>query len=152
MSEREKHIQPAKLFRFRNGINAFEMKNGLAAMVLAQPAGFQKRAARLVPAFGLADKNFLQFCEAFRKIRKDFGSDFALVATRSKDARNQDPAWSFRAQWELRTARRSMESMPADRSIFENFQCEALVKLHPSSAQKRSNGFDRPPLPPYDLT
>jgi len=78
------------------------MKNGLPAMILAQPAGFQRYAARLIPAIGMSGKNFPQSCEALGKISEDFSSDFALIAARSKDARNQDPAWSFRAQWEVR--------------------------------------------------
>jgi len=71
-------------------------------MILAQPAGFQRYAARLIPTIiRMSDKNFPQSYQAFRKIREDFSGDFALVAARPQDARNQDPAWSFRAQWEV---------------------------------------------------
>ncbi len=76
------------------------MKNRLPAMILAQPAGFQRHAPRLILAIGITDKNFLQSCESFRKICEEFSGDFPLVAARPKDARNQDPAWSVRAQWE----------------------------------------------------
>jgi hypothetical protein len=77
------------------------MKNRLTAMILAQPAGFQRDAARLILAIGMSYKNFPQSCQAFRKISKDFSGNFALIAARPKDARNQDPAWSIRAQWEV---------------------------------------------------
>jgi hypothetical protein len=40
----------------------------------------------------MSDKNLPQLCQAFRKISEDFSGDLALVATRPKDARNQDPA------------------------------------------------------------
>ena len=74
------------------------MKNRLPAMILAQPAGFQRQAARLIFAAGVAGKNFPQSCQAFRKISEDFSGDFAFVAARPKDARNYQPAWSFTAQ------------------------------------------------------
>ena len=74
------------------------MKNRLAGMILAQPAGFQRYAALLVFAVGMSDKDFRQSCQAFRKISENFSGDFALVAARPKDARNYDPAWSFTAQ------------------------------------------------------
>ena len=74
------------------------MKNCLPAMILAQPAGFQRYAARLILAVGRSGKNFPQSCEALRKISEDFSSDFALIAARPKDAGNQDPAWSFATQ------------------------------------------------------
>ncbi len=77
------------------------MKNRLPAMILAQPAGFEGHAARLILATGVSGKNLPQSCQALRKISKDFSGDFALVTTRPKDARNQDPAWSFQAQWEV---------------------------------------------------
>ncbi len=77
------------------------MKNRLPAMILAQPAGFQGHAARLILATGMSGKDFPQSCQAFRKISNDFSRNFALVAARPKDARHQDPAWSFKAQWEV---------------------------------------------------
>jgi hypothetical protein len=58
------------------------MKDCLAAMILAQPAGFQRHAPRLIFAIGMPYKNFLQTCEAFRKIGEDFGRNFPLVAAR----------------------------------------------------------------------
>ena len=77
------------------------MKDRLSAMILAQPAGFQRYAARLIHAVGESDKNFPQSCQALRKISEDFSGDFALIAARPKNARNQDPSWSLRAQWEV---------------------------------------------------
>jgi hypothetical protein len=106
------------------------MENRLPPMVLAQPAGFQRRAARLILAFHMSNKNFLQSCQAFREIGKDFGGDFALIATRSEDARNQEPVWSFRVQCEIgplrgpmesMTEQRSRASMTAEQSIFKDF-------------------------------
>src|SRR6266581_2111128 len=99
--ERKQHLKAAKFFRFRDRINTFKMKNRLPAMILTQPAGFQRQATRLIVAFGATDKHFPQSCKAFRKISEDFSGDFALVAARPKDASNQDPAWSFRAQWDV---------------------------------------------------
>ena len=50
-------------------------------MILAQPAGFQRYAARLILAIiRMSDKNFPQTSQAFRKIREDFSGDFTLVA------------------------------------------------------------------------
>ena len=40
MFEREKDIEAAEFFRIGNGVNSFEMENRLAAMILAEPAGF----------------------------------------------------------------------------------------------------------------
>ena len=68
-------------------------------MVLVQPAGFQHGATRLSVALWSSNKNFLQFSEAFWEIGEDFGGNFALIASRTKDARHQDPSWSFGAQW-----------------------------------------------------
>jgi len=57
------------------------MKHCLPAMILAQPAGFQRYAARLILAIiRMSDKNFPQTSQAFRKIREDFSGDFTLVA------------------------------------------------------------------------
>ncbi len=59
------------------------MKHRLPAMILAQPAGFQRYAARLMLAIiRMSDKDFPQSCQAFRKISEDFSGDFALVAAR----------------------------------------------------------------------
>jgi len=66
--ERKQHLEPTVFFRFRDGIDAFKMKNRLPAMILAQPAGFQQEAVRLILAIGMSCKNFPQSCQAFRKI------------------------------------------------------------------------------------
>ena len=97
--ERQQHFEAAKFFGFGDRIHPFKMKNCLPAMILAQPAGFQRHAARLILAVGRSGKNFPQSWEALRKISEDFSSDFALIAARPKDAGHQDPAWSFAAQW-----------------------------------------------------
>jgi hypothetical protein len=97
--EWQQHLKPTEFLRFRDGIHAFKMKNCLTAMILAQPARFQRQEARLALAIGITDKNLLQSCEPFRKISEELGRNFAFVAARPQDARNQDPAWSFGAQW-----------------------------------------------------
>src|SRR6266849_9176616 len=112
------------------------MKNRLPALILAQPAGFQRHAARLVLAVGMPHKNLPQQRQPPRKIGQDFSRDFAFVAARPQDARNQDPAWSFKAQWETGPfsgsclarpqGRRPMESRTAKQSIFKDFQRESL--------------------------
>jgi hypothetical protein len=43
-------------------------------------------------------ENFLQFGKPFGKIGKNFGSNFTFVASRTKDARHQDPSWSVGVQ------------------------------------------------------
>src|SRR5437016_14186493 len=127
------------------------MKTRLSTMILAQPAGFQRHAARLIPAVGKSDKNLPQSCQALRKISEDFSGDFALIAARPKNARNQDPAWSFSAQWEVGQLRCSRKSMTAKQSIFKNFQREPLAQLHTRRAEQRSNRLGRAPLPPDHL-
>src|SRR5260370_26947531 len=99
--EGKQHLKTAECCRFRDGIDTNKMKNRLPPMILAQPAGFQPHPSRLIFAIGKSYKNFLQSCEAFRKISEDLRGDFALIAARPQDARNQDPAWSFKAQWEV---------------------------------------------------
>ena len=74
------------------------MKNGLPAMILAQPAGFHRDRTRLDLAVRLSDKYFLKSCESFRKIRQQFRGNFALVTARPQNARYQQPSWSFNAQ------------------------------------------------------
>src|SRR2546423_8587951 len=127
------------------------MKNRLSAMILAQPAGFQRYAARLILAVGKSDKNLPQSCQTLRKISEDFSGDFALVAARPKDARNQDPAWSFRAQWRVGSFSSPRKQMTAKPSIFKDFQRKPFVQLHPGSAEKRSHRFGCPSLPPDHL-
>jgi hypothetical protein len=106
LSRRQRHalfewkqdLKPAEIFRFRDGLNALKMKNRLPAMILAQPAGFQRHAPRLSLTLRVSDKNFPQSCQSFWKISQEFSGDFALVAGRFQDACNQDPTWSWSAQ------------------------------------------------------
>lgn len=72
------------------------MKNSLASMILAEPARFHCMQAR--PGFNVAHENFAEFCKPLRKISEQFGGDFAFVAARAKDARDQYPALRFGAQ------------------------------------------------------
>ena len=95
--ERKKNVKPAQFFRVTDGGKSFKMENRLAAMILAKPAGFYCVLAR----FGIivSQKHFAQLRKALGKIREEFGGDFALVASGAEDAGNDDPAWSFAAQW-----------------------------------------------------
>src|SRR5258708_2650197 len=127
------------------------MKNCLPVVILAQPAGLQRHAAWFTPAAGMSNESFPQSSESFRKISEDFSGDFALVAARPKDARNQDPAWSFRAQWRVGSFEWPAESMTDGPSIFKDFQRKPFVQLHPGSAEKRSHRFGCPSLPPDHL-
>jgi hypothetical protein len=95
--ERKKNVKPAQFFRVIDGGKSFEMKNRLAAMVLAEPAGFYGMPARL--GITTSEKHFAEQRKALGKIREEFGGDFALVAAGAKDVGNDDPAWSFAAQW-----------------------------------------------------
>ena len=60
----------------------------LPAMVLTQPAGFQRHAARLTLAAGMADKNFLQLRKAFWKIGEELRGNLSFIAARAQNARN----------------------------------------------------------------
>jgi hypothetical protein len=94
--EWKKHVKPAQLFRICNGSKSFKMENSLAAMILAEPAGFYGVAA----GFGItvAEKNFAELCKTLGEVREELCGDFAFVAAGAKDARDDDPAWSFGAQ------------------------------------------------------
>lgn len=94
----QKNIQPAKLLGVIYGVNAFEMKNRLAAVILAEPAVFQRRPTRLQFPSGVADENFLQLRQPLRKIRKQFRGNLAFISARPQNVRNNNPAWSFRIQ------------------------------------------------------
>jgi hypothetical protein len=94
--EREEHIEPAEFFRIGNGVNSFEMENRLAAMILAEPAGLHDVSPRL--GITAAEKNFAELRQALGEIREELYGDFALVATGTKNVRDDNPAWSFRTQ------------------------------------------------------
>src|SRR5260370_39442847 len=94
--ERKKHVKPAQFFRIGDGSKSFEMENSLAAMILAEPAGFYSVPAGL--GIAASQKHFAQLRKALGKIREEFGGDFALIAAGAKDARHNNPAWSFGAQ------------------------------------------------------
>ena len=58
------------------------MKNGLAFMVLAEPAGFQTGKARLGPPGGVTrpKKDFGQLYQPFGKVGEEFRGYFAFIA------------------------------------------------------------------------
>src|SRR5258708_35466478 len=66
--EREQHLKFAKLFGFGDGIDTVKMKNYLPAVILAQPAGLQRHAARFTRAARMSNETFAQSSESFRKI------------------------------------------------------------------------------------
>ena len=96
--KREKNIEAAEFFGVIDGIDAFEMKNRLTAMVLTEPAGFNCDPARLRFPGNSANKHLLQFGKALGKIGEQYCGNFALIAAGAQDAGDNDPAWSFRAQ------------------------------------------------------
>src|SRR5579859_3792864 len=111
------------------------MKYSLSTMILAEPAGLQRNAPWLIFSFRLADEDFIQSCQPLRKIGEEFGCDFAFVAARPKDACNKNPALSFRTQWGKGPSRGETTCFLRKNSIFQNFQRETLVQLHPRRAQ-----------------
>jgi len=90
----------AKLLCFRNRIASFKMKDGLAFVVLAEPAGFQRDQARLVCLGGITcpNKNFRHSCQSFGKIREEFSGYFALIAAGPENPRDNHPTLGFGAQ------------------------------------------------------
>jgi hypothetical protein len=76
------------------------MKDGLALVVLAEPAGFQGGQAWLFRARATprAKKNLRQSCQPFGKIREEFSSHFAFVATGTKNPRDNHPTLGFGTQ------------------------------------------------------
>jgi hypothetical protein len=92
----EEHIEAADFLRVGNGGKSFEMENSLAAMILAEPAGFYDVAAGL--GITVAEKNFAELCKTLGEVREELRGDFAFVAAGAKDVCDDDPAWSFGAQ------------------------------------------------------
>jgi hypothetical protein len=90
----------AKLLRFRNRIASLEMKDGLAFVVLAEPAGFQRDQARLnrSRASTRAKINFRHGCQTFGKIREEFRSYFAFIAAGPENPSDNHPTLGFGVQ------------------------------------------------------
>ena len=82
--EWKKHVKPAQFLRITNGGKSFEMKNRLATMILAEPAGFYGVPAPL--GIATSEKYFAELRKALGEIREEFGGDFALVAAGAKYA------------------------------------------------------------------
>src|SRR4029077_9368324 len=85
LGQRNLHLQADEFFRVVDGIRAFKMKDGL---VLVQPAGTDRNAARL--AMAIPEFNRRETREALRKVGEDFGGDFSNAAARAQDARQGD--------------------------------------------------------------
>src|SRR5712692_5383617 len=91
------------------------MKNGLASMILAEPAQFH--GVRAGPGFDVAHEHFAEFREPLGKISEQFSSDFAFVAARSKYACDQYPTLRFGAQFGMCVDRsKSLVSMRGGQS------------------------------------
>jgi hypothetical protein len=65
--DRKEYIETAKLFSVGNRRTTREVKHRLPAMILAQPAGLQRKPPRLGPP-RITNKNFAQLREPLRKI------------------------------------------------------------------------------------
>jgi hypothetical protein len=76
------------------------MKDGLAFVVLAEPAGLQRDQARLVclGATTRPNKDFRHSCQSFGEIREKFSSHFAFIAAGPKNPRDNHPTLGFGAQ------------------------------------------------------
>jgi len=96
----KQYIEPAKLLGFGDRIASFKMKDGLAFVVLAEPASLERGKKRLNRrgAAARSQKNFGQFCEPFRKIREEFSSHFAFIAAGTQNPRDNHPTLGFGAQ------------------------------------------------------
>jgi hypothetical protein len=97
--EGKQDIETAEFLSIGNRVASFEMKDGLAVMILAEPAGFHSRASGFDLAGSIAEIDFRQFSEALRKVGEQLGGNFTFPPARPKNVRNQDPAWGFAAQW-----------------------------------------------------
>jgi hypothetical protein len=97
--EGEQDLQAAEFLSVRNRGAALEVKDSLAAMILADPERFDVDTARLGFSGAIAEEHFLDLREAFREIGEEFGGDFALVAARAQDVRERHPTLRFRVQW-----------------------------------------------------
>ena len=91
----KKNVEVAKFFRVADGIYAFEMKDGLAAMILAEPTIFYGDGLRLDGSLRVGQEHLLQLGESFGKIGQELGGQFTLVAARTKDMRDGDETRIF---------------------------------------------------------
>jgi hypothetical protein len=66
-------------------------------MILAEPARFYGVPARL--GIAASEKHFAKLRKAFGEIREELRGNLALIAAGAEDVRDDDPAWSFAAQW-----------------------------------------------------
>ena len=91
----KKDVEVTKFLRVADGIYAFKMKDGLAAMILAEPTIFYGDGLRLGGRLRVGQEHLLQLGEPFGEIGQELGGQFALVAARSKDMRDGDEARIF---------------------------------------------------------
>ena len=80
--DREENIETTEFFGVINRIYILEMEDGLAVMILAEPAIFNRDGTRLRRLFWIREKRLLELGEALGKIGEDFGGEFAFVAAR----------------------------------------------------------------------
>src|SRR5260370_26247470 len=102
--ERKKHVKPAQFFRIGDGGKSFEMENGLAAMILAEPAGFYSVPAGV--GITVSEKPFAELRQSLGKVREGFGGGFARIAVGAKDTGQNKPTGNFGAHICIRTRHR----------------------------------------------
>ncbi len=100
------------------------MKDAEASVIAIGPKCFQRDGTR--SRFAIGEKEFAQRFEAIRKIGEKFGSDFAFIAARAKDARDGDEFW-FSGIGHSKKA-------GMDSSIFADFERVAFTKFHAACA------------------
>src|SRR5260221_5833515 len=93
VGNRDQHLESAKLFRGVNRRVSLEVKNSMFRVIAVHPEILQTNDSRF--ALGLAQKNLQAGGKSCGKIGEQFGQNFALVAARTNNARNQHPALLF---------------------------------------------------------
>ena len=76
------------------------MKDGLALVVLAEPASLKRGKMRLSRrgTAARAKKNLRQSCQSLGEIREEFSSHFALIAAGTQNPRDNHPTLGSGAQ------------------------------------------------------
>src|SRR5262249_7279919 len=118
----------------RDRVDSLKMKNHVSAMILTEPAGFQPDAHRFPAGMRIAHKHFAQASKSLREIGEQLRGNFAFVASRAKNARHQNPSWSFQGQG------RFGQGVPGKTTHRE--------RINPrKSGEKSVSSFSCPPLP-----
>src|ERR1700737_1262710 len=83
------HIESTEFFRVVDGIATGKMKDGLAFMVLAEPAALDDSGARL--AFSVGEVHFAQFSEPLGEIGEDQCGKLTFIPSGTKEACKGNP-------------------------------------------------------------